>query len=560
MTSRLIWLRRLAWVGLSLLVVRLVDLQVVHGATYRELAERNRIRVVPQLAPRGLLLDREGRRLATNYLSFRLAIVPQEVSDPTAVLAHLGRLTNTSVAELSRTFARERSLPFLPAPVLANLSKPEALRIEEVRGAIPGTLVEPVVRRRYPLGDVASHLIGYLGQPSASAFPILKTYGVRPHDLVGRAGLEWHLDQLLHGRAGGALIEVDHRARQRRILGFRSPIPGESVTVTIDARLQALIEGSFGSQAGACVVLNPATGEVLAMVSRPGFDPNRFAEQDQPAIQRFLDEAGSPLMNRATSGAYPPGSIAKLVTTIAALEHHVIRPESTFECRGVLRIGDREFHCWKRDGHGPVSLHGALQQSCNVYFMQLGRRVGLPHLRAELARVGFGRRTGWLMDEQPGYLPSGRRLTEGEVALLAIGQGQILVTPLQVAIMVSAIANGGQLMTPWVVADVGGHPIPPPSSRPLGVSRQSLETVRAGMIAVVNEPQGTGFSAHSDRVRIAGKTGTAQTHLPGRTHGWFVGFCPAEAPTLAMAIVTEYGGSGGGLPASIAKAICESFT
>ncbi|MBI4353604.1 MAG: penicillin-binding protein 2 [Candidatus Omnitrophica bacterium] len=554
--TRLIWLRRILWLGLGLLIIRLAQLQLVEGAMYRDLAEHNRIRVVPQLAPRGLLLDRTGRRLATNVLSFRLAMVPQETPDPSAVFTHLSRLTNTPAAELSRTFTRQRTLPFVPAPVLANLPKIEALRIEEVRGKLPGVLIEPVVTRAYPLGETASHLIGYLGQPSADAFPILKTYGVRPYDLVGRAGLEWHLDQLLHGRSGGELIEVDHRARQRRLLGFRQPVPGESVTLTIDARLQALIERSFGSQAGACVVLNPSTGEVLAMVSRPGFDPNRFAEQDQSAIQRFLDDSGSPLMNRATSGAYLPGSIAKLVTAIAALEHHVIQPESTFECRGALRIGDREFHCWKRDGHGLISLHQAIQQSCNVYFMQVGRRVGLPRLRAEFAQAGFGHRSGWLMDEQPGHLPSGR-LTEGEVALLAIGQGQILVTPLQEAVMVSAIANGGRLVTPWVVAEVGGHAIPPPGSRPLEVSRRSLETLRAAMIAVVNDPQGTGFSAHSDRVRIAGKTGTAQTHLPGHTHGWFVGFCPADAPQLAMAIVAEYGGSGGGLPASIAKGICE---
>ncbi|HBH97885.1 MAG TPA: penicillin-binding protein 2, partial [Candidatus Omnitrophica bacterium] len=361
----------------------------------------------------------------------------------------------------------------------------------------------------------------------------------------------------LHGRAGGSLIEVDHRGRQRRVLGFRPPLPGESVALTLDAKLQAAIERQFGSQAGACVVLNPSTGEVLAMVSRPGFDPNVFAEQRQPEIRRLLQDPASPLLNRATDGVYLPGSILKLMTAMAALEHHVVRPEWSVECRGSLLLGDRRFHCWNRDGHGVVSLREALQQSCNVYFMQVGRRVGISRLRAQLAQAGLGRPTGWVMEEQRGHLPVDRRLTEGEVALLAIGQGQILVTPIQVAVMVSAIANGGRLVTPWIVAEVGGQAIPPPASRPLGWSRQSIEIIRRAMIAVVNEPIGTGVTARSDQVRIAGKTGTAQTHRPGQTHGWFVGFCPAEAPRLAMAIVAEYGGSGGGLPASIAKVICE---
>ena len=557
MATRLTWFHRAAWLGLSLLVIRLADLQLLHGASFRASAERNRIRVIPRLAPRGLLLDRAGRQLATNHLAFRLAIIPQEAGPVEPVLARVSRLTSTSTAQLSRAFAQSRSFPFLPAPILNPVAKRVALRVEEARWQLPGVLVEPVATRVYPLGEVAAHVIGYLGEPSAEAFPVLKTYGVRPHDLVGRAGLEWQLDQLLHGRAGGSLIEVDHRGRQRRVLGFRPPLPGESVALTLDAKLQAAIERQFGSQAGACVVLNPSTGEVLAMVSRPGFDPNVFAEQRQPEIRRLLQDPASPLLNRATDGVYLPGSILKLMTAMAALEHHVVRPEWSVECRGSLLLGDRRFHCWNRDGHGVVSLREALQQSCNVYFMQVGRRVGLARLRAQLAQAGLGRPTGWVMEEQRGHLPVDRRLTEGEVALLAIGQGQILVTPIQVAVMVSAIANGGRLVTPWIVAEVGGQAIPPPASRPLGWSRQSIEIIRRAMIAVVNEPIGTGVTARSDRVRIAGKTGTAQTHRPGQTHGWFVGFCPAEAPRLAMAIVAEYGGSGGGLPASIAKVICE---
>lgn len=581
MATRLIILRRFVLVGLGILVLRLGYLQLWQGQTYRQLAEKNRLRLIPQSAPRGLILDRAGRRLATSRTVFRVAAVPQdlpadapraprgarragvlqeETHERSSVFARLGSLVNLPAPALEEQFNTARTLPFLPATLVSRIPKTVALRIEEERVHLPGILVESVVTRHYPLGSVAAHLLGYVGKPSAEAFPVLKQYGVRPQDLVGRAALEQELDAYLRGRAGGSLIEVNHRGRQVRVLGYREPIPGEPVVLTIDAHLQALIEQQFGQQPGACVVLQPKTGEVLAMVSIPSFEPEAFATQDQPTIQHLLGDPNAPLMNRATLGVYLPGSIAKLVTAMTALEHQVITPTTPLECRGQLVLGDRAFHCWNRDGHGVLTLRDALTVSCNVYFMQVGRRVGLERLRAGLSSVGFGRPTGWRLQEQPGFLPGDRRLSEGEVALLSIGQGGILVTPLQVAIMVSAIANQGWLVEPWVVKTVGEHSMVHSHLVPLGWSAKSLAEVQRGMLAVVNDPQGTGIRAHSEHVRIAGKTGTAQTHLPGRSHGWFVGFCPAENPIAAMAIVAEYGGSGGEVPATIGKAICEYLT
>lgn len=557
MNARLRLIHRLLLVGLGALTLRLGVLQLLQGRAYRQLAEQNRLRVVPQAAPRGLIVDRLGRRLVTNQIAFRVAVVPQDTKETPQLFARLSQLTGRSTQQLQRAFAQSRSLPFLPAAVVSYTTKPVALCVEEERASLPGVLVETVMTRHYPLGTVAAPLLGYVSQPTEEAFPLLKPYGVRPQDLVGRAGLEWALDAYLRGRPGGSVIEVDHRARQRRVVGARAVVPGDSVVLTIDARLQALIEEQFGAQSGACVVLRPQTGEVLAMASLPTFAPEAFAAQDQDALRAILNDPSSPLLNRAVNGAYLPGSIVKPLLALTALEARLLDPAAPVTCHGYLTIGDRRFHCWNRDGHGPLTLREGLMQSCNVYFMRLGLRLGFPRLRAAYAHIGFGARTGWLLDEHPGHLPSAWRVGDGDLALLSIGQGELLITPLQAAVMASALANHGSLVQPWVVFAVGGHRVPPRPPHPLGWSARNVSVVLAAMEAVIREPHATGHRASSDLVRIAGKTGTAQTHLPGRTHGWFIGFCPADAPLVAMAIVAEYGGTGGELPASIGKIICE---
>jgi penicillin-binding protein 2 len=520
------------------------------------LAEQNRLRLVPEQAPRGLVVDREGRIMASNQTVLRVALVPQELKDADEVLTLVSRIVQRPPESLQREFSRERSLAFIPATIVSRVPKEVALRLEEERWRLPGLLVKPETIRHYPLGSSASQLLGYLSEPTEEELPILKQYGVRPKHLVGRMGLERALDHALLGRPGGLLVEVNNRGRQVRVIGRRVPQPGVDVVLTLDAQLQSLIELAFGSQAGAAVVLDPSTGEVLAMVSRPGFAPESFVAADGPAIRRLLNDPGSPLMNRATVG-YQPGSTVKLITASAALEANVISPATPIVCPGSLTIGDRTFHCWNRDGHGALALREAILQSCNVYFMQIGRRLGIARLRAAMEQAGFSRRTGWSLEEQPGRLPQ-RRLTEGEVALCAIGQGEFLVTPLQAAVAAAAFANGGWLLEPWVVSSVGGQPMGHRrAAGRLGWSEATLETVRAGMRAVVSDVRGTGHRASSLRVSLAGKTGTAQTQVPGAPHGWFLGYCPADHPRAAFAIVAEHGGSGGDLPADIGRAICE---
>ncbi len=557
MTARFVRLQVILFLALGLLVVRLAHLQLVRGAYYRRLAEQNRLRLVPEPAPRGLIVDRRGRLLASNQTVFRVAIVPQELEDFPAVIQHVSALAHRPPDALKREYRRERSLAFMPATVVSYVPKDVAIRLEETRWKFPGLLVKPETVRHYPGGSSAAHLLGYLSQPTAEELPALKPYGVRPQHLVGRTGLERLLDQELRGRPGGLMVEVDHRARQVRVIGRRAPEAGAQVTLALDAPLQSLIEQAFGTQPGGCVVLDPETGEVLAMVSVPAFPPEAFIGPNTSVVRSLLDDPRAPLMNRATVGVYLPGSILKLVTASAALEAHVITPATTMGCPGSLTIGDRVFHCWNLDGHGPMTLRDALVQSCNVYFMQVGRRLGLKRLRAALEAVGFSRRTGWPLEEQRGHLPD-RHLTEGEVAMLAMGQGEVLVTVLQGAVMAAAFANHGWAVEPWVVREIDHRPLPRrPSRRRIPWSPETLEVVRAGMEAVVQDPNGTGHRAFSPLVSVAGKTGTAQTHLPGKTHGWFVGFCPVDHPRAAMAVLAEYGGSGGDLPAEIARSVCE---
>ena len=557
MEHRFSRLRIVLALALTAVAIRLAQLQLIQGQRYLDLAEQNRLRLVPEFAPRGLIVDRRGRILASNQTMFRVSIVPQEVEDLDVLLARVSSIVHQPSEQLAQAFRRERSLAFLPATIVNRVSKETAIQLEENGWRLPGVLVRPETARHYPLGATAAQLLGYLSQPTADEVPLLKEYGLRAKQLIGRSGVEQLLDHALQGQSGGLMVEVNHRGRQVRVLGRRVPEAGATVVLTVDAQLQSLIEQSFGEKPGACVVLDPSTGEVLAMASLPTFTPESFVTPDAEAVEAVLNDPLSSLMNRAALGRYQPGSIMKLVTAGAGLEQQIITPATTVVCPGSMTIGDRVIHCWNRDGHGPMTLTEALMQSCNVYFMHVARRLGTDRLKAAQAEMGFSRRTGWVMDEQSGSLPQ-RRLTEGELAMLGIGQGEILVTPLEAAVMAGAFASGGWLVEPWVVQTVGGRPVTlRRSRRHLGWSAQTIAAVREGMKAVVADPYGTGHRAWSSSVSIAGKTGTAQTHIPGQTHGWFVGFCPVEKPRVAMAILAEHGGSGGELPAEVAKTICE---
>jgi len=392
-------------IAIGILVIRLVHLQLIHGAKYRRLAESNRVRLMPEQAPRGLIVDRRGRVLASNRTIFRLAVIPQEVEDMESIFIYVSQIVGIPTEDIKQTLRRDRGVAFAPANLVKSIPKPIALRIAEEQWRFPGLLVNQDTIRRYPMGSATSHVLGYLSQPTPNEVPRLKYYGVEPKHLIGRAGIEKQLDSALRGRPGGHMVEVNNRGRQVRVLGEKPALSGERVVLTIDAQLQSLIEESLGKQPGAGVVIDPNTGDILAMVSVPGFDPEVFVTQDSYSIRKILRDKRSPLMNRATQGLYQPGSTAKIVVAVAALAEGIISPETTVICNGAVQIGDRKFHCWNRDGHGPMKLIDAIRESCNVYFMRVARWLGADRLNSAFKEVGFGRRSGFPLIENGGHLP-----------------------------------------------------------------------------------------------------------------------------------------------------------
>lgn len=563
--DRVAWVGRLGAAAFAVLILGLAYLQIIRGPLFRSLASRNAFRVVPIAAPRGDIVDRRGIPLATNRLSFDIAIVPQDAPALEFVLGRVAELTEQPVTDLRRKFARSRSLPFAPAIIIADAPMRIVMLMEEHRHELPGVLVLPHPTRDYPHGTLAAHVIGSIGPIDAQELERRRGYGYRLHDWVGKNGVEAVCDAYLRGEDGGMVIEVDHRGRQIRIVSRRDPVPGQPVTLSLDAELQQLIEEQFGGRAGACVVLQPRTGEVLALASSPAFEPAAFVSERSKVVA-WLKDKQQPLVNRAIRGNYPPGSIFKLVTATAALEERKITPVTTFTCGGSLVLGGRAFHCWKRDGHGVEFLRRGLAHSCNVYFMQLGLAAGIDGVARWAHRLGIGTASGIdLPGEQAGFMPTRawkkQMLQEawydGDTANIAIGQGHVLLTPLQAARLAAVFANGGWLVKPHVIRRIGNMSVPQPAVHAAGISASTRQSIVEGLIDVVAAPDGTGHRAWEPGIGIAGKTGTAQTHRPGMAHAWMLGFTPVEQPEAAFGIVFEFGGSGGHLPALMAQKIAE---
>ncbi len=564
-TDRVVHVQRLLAGCFVVVALNLARLQLVHGPSYQRLAEQNHLRLIPSSAPRGEILDRTGLVLAGNRAAFHVVVVPQEAVRLQATLADLAQLLGTSAESLRRAYQAGRTLPFAPVVVAADIPRETALIIEERRHQLPGVFVQPQAVRVYPEGAAAAHVIGYVGDIDADELAALAEYGYRRSDQVGKAGLERQYDAYLRGESGGTMVEVDHRGRFVRMRGVREATPGKTICVTISAWLQRRAAQLLGDARGACVILDARTGDVLALASSPSFDPNLFLRFDPAPKRALLASADAPMLQRASGAAFIPGSIFKLVTATAALEGHRVTPTTSVTCNGALALGKEAMRCWKRDGHGPEDLHLALTHSCNVYFGQVGLWVGPEALHRWALEYGLGRHAGIeLPGEETGLVPepsrwSGEHWYAGHTAHLAIGQGGLLVTPLQVAIMMTAVANGGWLVHPHLVRSIGGVAIAGHAARRLPIAPDTLAAIRAGLDAVINDADGTGHRAHSATVRIAGKTGTAQTQLAGQPHAWFVGYAPAGDPQMVVVVLLEHGGSGGDRPSEIAKTLFEAW-
>ena len=536
------------------LCVGLFFAQVVSHEKYRTMSEENRLRVVPLMAPRGSMYDRNGKPMAKDVLSFNAAVIYSQIKDKKALAGLLSSLLDIDEEDVMKKIKSGRSRPHSLTIISEDIGIEKATHLEELETDYPGLLLDVSTKRRYAHGNVASNVIGYLGLINRAEFEKLKQYGYRINDLVGRDGIEKYYDQYLRGTHGGKQIEVDSIGRQMSTLGYKEPKPGKDVYLAIDLELQKYCDSLLEGKRGAIVAMDPASGAIFAMASAPGYNPEIFISRKKSgAVSAVLRDEDYPLLNRAISGAYPPGSVFKVVVATGALETGKARLQTDFSCEGAFSLGRHTFRCWRKDGHGRQILTDAIKNSCNVYFYRLGLVLGVDSMSEFAGKFGFGARSGIdLPGEAKGILPTRKwkkkhlneKWFKGETVNYAIGQGYLLCTPLQIARMMSVFANGGFLVKPYIVSKVGDVDTASMSKIELDISPESMKVVRSGMRDVVNDPRGTGMKAKLSEVVVAGKTGTAQTARK-KNHGWFAGFAPFEDPKLTVVVFDEYGGKGG---------------
>jgi len=574
-----------------LIFIRLWSLQVIMGGDLRRLSENNCIRLRENPADRGMLLDRKGRILARNRPSFEVYLVPEDVKANPEVIAQVGKLLNLPAEDIQQRFdTQKRRAPFKPVKIKSDIDWNELALLETNRVHLPGLIVDVRPRRAYDYGDLASHLIGYLGEIDENELKQSKETPYRMGALIGKYGIEYRWENDLRGVDGGRQIEVDALGREIRPMGVVEPFPGNNLFLTIDLDLQQTAEEAYQDKNGALVAMDPKTGRILAMVSKPSFEPDVFARNILPEEWRsLLENPAHPLQNKGIQGQYPAGSVFKIITAIAGLESGAITPDTTFSCTGAFPYGNRNFRCWKEKGHGSISLHRAIVESCDIYFYQVGLKVG-PDLIAHYANeFGLGNVTGIaLPHERPGTVPSsswkkkrfGVPWYSGETLSFSVGQGYLNTTPLQLLMLISGVANGGKLFLPQVVEKVENiygsklKEYPPVELGKANVSEKTLQIVQDALRGAVNDPHGTGWTCALKDVKVAGKTGTAQViKLPDnfkkgdmnrvplkfRDHAWFVAYAPFEDPRIAVAVLVEHGGFGASAAAPIAKKVIERY-
>jgi penicillin-binding protein 2 len=569
-----------------LILCQLWYLQIVDTENLQERSENNRLRFVPIPAPRGDILDRSGKVLASNAPSFSVAVAPQDIKNQKQLIDKLARYlkVDREVIQLRWDKGRERT-QYNPLVVASNISRDQMEILEENSLGLDGVNIETNTVRAYPNGSLASHLLGYLGEISESEFGSELYKGYNLGDYVGRSGIEKSWESFLHGSDGGRHIEVDAHGRFLRIADEIRASVGNTVELTIDLELQKVAEQALGDRAGAAVALDVNSGEVLAFASTPDFDPALFTGHIPPAKwKEYLDDPRHPLENKTLRGMYPPGSTFKIVTALAGLEEGLIDAHTTIHCPGYYRFGNTTFRCWRKKGHGQVELKKAIRESCDVYFYRLAERLGVNRIAAYAKRCGLGAQLGvGPDDEKGGLIPTeawklkrfGQKWFRGETLSVGIGQGYVLTTPMQLASMIATVANGGVLYQPRLVkriCDSNGKVLKEFSSQVIkktGIQPATYHLVREGLFAVVNEPQGTGSMAHLAEVAVAGKTGSSQVvklrqgkgEVPYqfRDHALFVAFAPYEKPEIAVAVLVEHGVHGGSAAAPIAGRMLRTY-
>jgi penicillin-binding protein 2 len=572
---RLIALTALMLAALAVLTVRLYYLQVIESQEMTELADRNRIRTLRMPAPRGIVFDRRHRPLVDTRPTFDAVVVPEDTKDLSATIARLETLLGGDHVAGTISQAQDEGRPaYDPITVDERLTWPQVVALETHQLELPGVSLQVTPRRHYLYGDLAAHLLGYVGETTQA--DLVKLAGYHMGDEIGKFGLERGWEPFLRGVSGGQEIEVDAVGRRLRLLREVPDRPGQSVVLTIDLDLQQAAEKALGDRAGALVALDPNSGEILAMASHPGFDPNLFGAGgiSGGGWRKLMTDPNHPLQNRAIQGTYPPGSVFKIIDTIAGLEEGTLKESTGYACAGGIWYGHREYRCWRKQGHGGLTLHRAIVESCDVYFYNVGIHLGIDRLAKWAHLLGFGVPTGIELDnEKGGVVPSSvwkqkrfhERWYPAETLSVAIGQGYVNATPLELAQLAEQVANGGIRYKPHFVKLVealdGGirQAYEPEIEGRVDIDPHVLQVVRDGMEGVVNGPGGTAHKAQLPGIIVCGKTGTAQVVKEGegsrlpeekqperfRDHAWFIAFAPKDHPRIAVACLVEHGGHGG---------------
>ena len=576
----------------GILLLRLWYLQIISVDQYQQLSEKNRIRYLPVAAERGPVYDYSGELLIDNRPGFTIAALRQEVDDSDQMLLRLSEYLRVDKSQLEERWRAGQSLPrYRPVSLAIDVGRDGVERVQENAIDLPGvlTLVKPI--RAYPYHEMASHLFGYLGEITEDELRSGNYDDYRGGDFVGQNGLEKHLEKYLRGYEGERLLEVDVKGKELRTLKTQESIPGQKTFLTLRKNVQQAAEEAIGEQAGAAVALDVRTGEILALVSKPSFNPALFARGIHPEEWvALLQDDRHPLQNKALRGQYPPGSTFKLVSALAALESGEVTADYTVDCVGRMEVGPREFRCWKKKGHGETDLKKAIRESCDVWFYDVSLKTGID-LIADVARqLGLGSGSGYLpARERAGLIPDQawkkRRFNDrwysGETVIAAIGQGFVLTTPMQLAVMTATIANGGLVMRPYIVSRVenfAGEILLENTPEILNVAdikQEYFDLLKGGLEAVVNEKKGTGWASRLKDIKVAGKTGTSQVirmkddddekvkdediKYKFRDHALFVSYAPAESPEIAIAVVVEHGSHGSTAAAPVSKAILEAY-
>lgn len=585
LTKRLILARGAAVLLFLGLIARLWYLQGIQGEYFRDQSENNRLRTIRTVAPRGNIIDQHGTLLVRNRTSFDIGLILEDIENLEVTLRLLSEVTGRDIELMKKQLALPRKkMPFEPKTVIVDAPREEVAKIKANGYRLPGVIVSTVPARDYPYGGLGSQFAGYVREISKSQLDSFGAdSGYRFGDMVGQAGLEKKYEKYLRGLSGVSKVEVDARGNRKGEITAVDVGEGADLVLGIDIDMQRAAEEGLAGRRGAVIAIDPNNGEILTLASSPSVDGALFSGKvDAKTWAAVTKDPNKPLANRAISARYPPGSTWKLFMAAAGLTHKKINSRTTFNCPGYFSLGGRPYKCHKHSGHGIVDLAKAITVSCNVYFYQLGQLLQLEGIEKFSRSFGFGTQTGIdLPGEEAGIVPSEKWKREvmkekwypGDTVPVSIGQGLMGVTPLQMAVAVAAIANGGTIYKPRLVrAIVPKDGTPPLVTEPevrsrVDIDPASLDAIRQFSIGVVNDPRGTGKRAQLPGIVVAGKTGTAQVGVLGKEklddkfkdHAWFVSFAPADKPIIATAVIIENSGHGGEFAAPVSRQVMEAF-